>query len=144
MVTTSDSRSRVSLDTSSAPTFPGALGRQILTPGEHPHAERLANLGHPRTEPAKPEDPERLVLELLAETDLPLPFSGRSILGGNETQTRKDEPPGELSRREGPTARTAHRDPVLGSRLEIDCGVAHTRSDEQLEIRQPCEEGTSE
>ena len=48
-----------------------ALGREVLAPGDHLHAERLADAGRARAELAEAEQAERLALDVDAERDLP-------------------------------------------------------------------------
>src|SRR5512146_1162684 len=112
------------------------LRPQVLAPGEHLHAERLADPRHGPTDVPEPDDAERPAAQPEAHRVLPAAAPDGGVLLRDVPRHREDQRPGQFRRRAGRAGRAA--DCHSGGRAgrHVDRGVAHPRGDEQPQVRQ--------
>ncbi len=110
------------------------LRREVLAPGQHLHAKRLAQDGDPRTEFAEPQDSQRLARHTVPNRGLPLAGAHAVCLAHQVAGERKNQPPGKL--RSGCRQRlgASHQHAALGSGVDIDGGITHARGDQQAQV----------
>src|SRR5581483_825460 len=113
--------------------LPGALGREVLAPGNHLHADGGADLADLRAEIAEADDAERLAVEIGAHRGLPAAARAHGLeLLAQMTRQRQHQPDGQLSGGEAAAApvaapRSANRHLVVLGSLKVDGGVALAR-----------------
>ena len=102
---------------------------QIGIVDQHPHAEDAGAARHLPTDPSRPDQPERLAVELHSG-ELGRPPSHRAhraVRGDDLARERQDERKGELGGGDGVArGRVQHRDAALGGGVEVD--VVHPGS----------------
>ena len=70
--------------------FSRALGRKILAPGDHLHAEGVADLCHRTADIAETQDAERPPGHVITDRLLPSAAAQRGVLGGEIAGTAQD------------------------------------------------------
>src|SRR5712671_1310767 len=100
--------------------FFGLFGCQILAPRNHTHPERMSDFRYQRTDIAEPDNPERLAMQIIAYRQLPAAASHGSVFSRKITHECVDQCPSQFYRRGRRVTRSAHSDPVLFRRGEID------------------------
>ena len=101
---TSERASSSSLRRASSADLGGALGGQVLAPGDHLHPERPRRADHRRAEMAEPGEPERRAAEVGRQVGLPAARPDRAILDRDSLEHRQDQRPGHLGRARDATA----------------------------------------
>jgi hypothetical protein len=113
------------------------LGREVLAPGDHPHAEGLAVAGDQAAQAPEADDAQSGAAQVAAEADLPAAVLERGHLAVEPARRCHEEAPGELRSRLRRGRRAAHRDAEFPGRGHVDRGVAVTGGDQQLQLGQP-------
>ena len=75
-----------------------ALGRQILTPGNHMHAECLADLGDGAADIPETENAQCSPGHVIADEPLPTAAPQRCVFGDEMAGTGQDKRPGQFDR----------------------------------------------
>ncbi len=145
MVTTSERREQLLLGHRLGALLAGALGGEVLAPGDDRHPEHPAELRDLSAEAAEADHAERLAGKVEAEpAPLPAALAHPPLVGGEVAGGGQDQRPGVLGRGPGQPFGAAYRDPALDRRLEVDRGVARTRGDQQAKLGQALEQGARE
>jgi len=113
-----------------------ALGRQILTPGNHIHAECLADLRDGPADIAKTDNAQRSPGHVVPDEPLPTAAAQRGVLGSEIAGTGQDKCPGQFDCRRRGVARMNDLDAPLFCSLEIDRGIPKRRRGDQAELGQ--------
>src|SRR6202035_2697760 len=100
------------------------VGREVLTPGDHFHAEREPDSRNLRANVAQAENAERLTVETVAHRELPAAGAQMCVFQCDLTRARKDESPGHLDGGACVVSRMRYHDTPLCSGLHIDGLVA--------------------
>ena len=116
----------------------GALGGEILAPGQDLHAEGAPDRRHARPEPAEPEDRERPAVQRRADGLLPAALAHALVLLRDVPHQRQDQPPGELRRRvlRIAAAGVRDRDAALLRGRKVEGAVVRPGHDDELQGRQ--------
>src|SRR5262245_14939868 len=113
------------------------LRRQVLAPGDDPHAERLRDLGRAGAELAEAENAEGQAFEIKADRGLPRHAGLHSrVLVADATGQLEHQADGDAGSRAAGRWRAADHDAALLGGADVDRGVAQAGGDEQLQIRQ--------
>src|SRR4029077_1719069 len=122
--------------------FSRALGREILAPGNHIHAECLADLCHRTADVAETQDTERPPSHVITDRLLPSASAQGGVLGDEIAGTAQDKCPGQFDRRRRRVARMNDLHAPLFCSLEIDRGIPGPRRDDHAEPGQAFDDGT--
>src|SRR3954469_19982192 len=76
----------------------GFLGRQVLAPGDRLHAEGEPDPRPRATEPAEPQQSQRLARDAMADMGLPAAVAHDRVILGDAARRPEDQAPGELGR----------------------------------------------
>ncbi|MNF87862.1 hypothetical protein D3C84_703400 [compost metagenome] len=109
---------------------------EVFTPGDHAHAEHLAELRHSLADAAQAEDRQGLAMQIAPQTLLPLAGAqgigfGHEVAGGGH-----DQCPGQFRRSMLVAVGAAHLDAQRRRSLEVEGGVAHAAGHQQLQSGQ--------
>ena len=122
---------------------PGALQRAFPPPADHLHAEGAAHGCNLAADPPIRIDPERASREAHAQRGLPAAAFQLLRFIGDMPQRGEDEAPGELGGGSGiAAAARAHHDASFGARGHIDVRGMRARLADELELRQPFDDGS--
>ena len=86
----------------------GDLAGEILTPGDHRHAEGEGDPGNLLADIAQPDHAEALAPQVCADARLPAAIADRGGFAGEVARAGEDESPGELDGRRGFIAGRGH------------------------------------
>ncbi len=140
MLTTFRTCEQLVLVDSDHPVLGSGLGREVLAPGNHVHAERPRHRQHRLAEPAEAEQPEGRARQVGADRLLPASRPDRGVLGRQVPDQPEDQRPRQLDRRSGTARSTADHDSVRVGGGDVDRGVAHAGRHDQPEPREPGEQ----
>ena len=135
----------VLVDALGAPLL-GALGRQVLAPGDRLHADGGADLGDLGAEIAEPDDAERAPVEIEADGGLPAAAGAHGVellaqvAGHGQHQADGELGGGEAAAAAVAAARAAHHHLAVGGGGHVDGGVALAGGHQQPQLGQPLEQ----
>src|SRR6201987_3223500 len=111
-----------------------ALGRQILAPGDHIHAERSANLRDGAADIAKTEKAQRSPGHVVPDESLPTTAAQRGVLSSETASAAQDKCPGQFDCRRRKVAGMNDLDAPPFCSLEIDRRIPTPRRADETKL----------